>query len=80
MTSQSFSTTTSLQKNKNYLTTFSYQLKYRGITRIVGIMTICMAGQNQVMNPFLTAQDFVQKGNCKTKKRKPILCVNRTLT
>lgn len=55
MTSQSFSTTTSLQKNKNYLTTFSYQLKYRGITRIVGIMTICMAGQNQVMNPFLTA-------------------------
>lgn len=55
MTSQSFSTTTSLQKNKNYLTTFSYQLKYRGITIIVGIMTMCMAGENEGMNPFLTA-------------------------
>lgn len=79
MTSQFLSTTTSLQKNKNYLTTFSYQLKYRGITITLGIMTICMTGQNQSTNPFLTTQDFAQKGSCKPKK-KAILCVNRTLT
>lgn len=31
-------------------------------------MTICMAGQYQGMNPFLTPEGFVQKGSCTCKQ------------